>query len=378
MTRIRISECRVRNERVAFGFGGSLHNPSGPEALLGRRPNSAIPQLKKGGGKNMKRFLSYLLLLTFISLPCSALGQEKEAIVHEAWFVHMESAGGWVAVDKGFYGKIKVKEVQGGPGISPIQKVVSAVRAGNIALGNDYPENIIRAREKEGIDLVALSVDFQTSAMRIISWKPIKSAKDIKGNFGIWIGYDAKAKCAVGKGWEKQFTIQNQGGDIKPWLAGTWPIASAMAYNELITAQRETKKMGKTFYTIDYKDLGIDWMGNVLFTTEEMIKKYPDVVQAVVTGRYKGFLWALENPKETFEFLKKINEGLDFSHEMDAVAPMKALMITLDTRKNGLGYILPKKWESVAKDMFKAGLLDKMPDVKKVYTEKFASNVMPK
>jgi NitT/TauT family transport system substrate-binding protein len=214
--------------------------------------------------------------------------------------------------------------------------------------------------------------------MRIISWKPIKSAKDIKGDFGIWIGYDAKAKCVVGKGWEKQFTIQNQGGDIKPWLAGTWPIASAMTYNELITAQREVKKMGKTFYTIDYKDLGIDWMDNVLFSTEETIKKYPDVVQAVVAGRYKGFLWALENPKEAFEILKKINEGLDLAHEMDAVAPMKALMITSDTRKNGLGYILPKKWESAAKDMFKAGLLEKMSDVKKFYTDKFPSGVMPK
>ena len=326
----------------------------------------------------MKRLLSSVMLVMFISLPCHAVAQEKEVMVHEAWFVHMESAGGWVAMDKAFYGKAKVKEVQGGPGISPIQKVVAAVRAGNIAFGNDYPENIIRAREKEGIDLVAVSVDFQTSAMRIISWKPIRSAKDIKGDMGIWIGYDAKAKCAVGKEWEKQFTIQNQGGDIKPWLAGAWPIASAMTYNELITAQREMKKMGKTFYTVDYKDLGIDWMDNVLFTTEEMIKKYPEVVQAVVTGRYKGFQWALGNPKETFEMLKKINEGLDFAHEMDAVAPMNALMITPDTKKNGLGSILPKKWENVARDMFKAGLLEKMPDVKRVYTEKFPSGVMPR
>jgi NitT/TauT family transport system substrate-binding protein len=326
----------------------------------------------------MKKFLSFFILLGMIGLPYYAMGLEKEAIVHEAWPVHMESAGGWVAVDKGFYGKVKVKEVQGEPGSSPIQKVVAAVRAGNIAFGNDYPENIIRAREKEGIDLVALSVDFQTSAMRIISWKPIKSAKDMKGDFGIWTGYDAKAKCAVGKGWEKQFTIQNQGGDIKPWLAGTWPLASAMTYNELITAQRDTKKMGKTFYTIDYKELGIDWMDNVLFTTEEVIKKYPDVVQAVLTGRYKGFLWALENPKETFEILKKSDDGLDLIHEMDAVAPVKALMITLDTKKNGLGYILQKKWEKVAREMFKVGLLEKMPDVNKVYTEKFPSGVFPK
>jgi len=326
----------------------------------------------------MKKYFFILSFIALITIPFYAVAQEKEAIVHEAWFVHMESAGGWVAMDKGFYGKVKVKEFQGGPGISPIQKVVAAVRAGNIAFGNDYPENIIRAREREGIDLIAVSVDFQTSAMRIISWKPIKSAKEIQGDFGIWIGYDAKAKCAVGKDWEKQFTIQNQGGDIKPWLAGTWPIASAMTYNELITAQRETKKMGKTFYTTDYKDLGIDWMDNVLFTTEEIIKKHPDVVQAVVTGRYKGFQYALQNPKETFEILKKFNEGLDLAHEMDAVDPMKRLMITADTKKKGLGYIHPKKWNNVAKDMFNAGLLGKTPDVKKVYIEKFPSGIIPK
>ncbi len=115
----------------------------------------------------MRRYGWCLLLFVIISFPFAVGAQE--AIVHEAWFVHMESAGGWVAAEKGFYGKVNVKEVQGGPGISPIQKVVAAVRAGNIAFGNDYPENIIRAREKEGIDLVAVSVDFQDSAMRIIS-----------------------------------------------------------------------------------------------------------------------------------------------------------------------------------------------------------------
>jgi NitT/TauT family transport system substrate-binding protein len=335
-------------------------------------------ELKEQDTIEINRFLSFFVLLEIFALPCHAIGQEKETLVHEAWPVHMESAGGWVAVDKGFYGKVKVKEAQGGPRISPIQEVVAAMRAGHIAFGNDYPENLFRAREGEGIDLVALSVDFQTSAMRIISWQPIKSVKDIKGEFGIWTGYDAKAKCAVGKGWEKQFTIQNQGADIKPWLDGTWPMASAMTYNELITAQREMKKMRKMFYTIDYRDLGIDWMDNVLFTTGEILKKYPDVVQAVVTGRYKGFQWALENPRETFDILTKIDDGLSLAREMDAVAPMKALMITPDSRKNGFGYILPKKWDNVAKDMLRGGLLEKMPDVKKSYTEKFASGVIPK
>ncbi|MGB9628875.1 MAG: ABC transporter substrate-binding protein, partial [Thermodesulfobacteriota bacterium] len=225
---------------------------------------------------------------------------------------------------------------------------------------------------------VGLSVDFQTNPLRIISWKPIRSSKDIKGNFGIWPGYETRVKCVVGKGWEKQVTIQNQGEDLQPWLSGTWKIASARTYRELITAQREVKKMGKTFYTVDYKDLGVDWMDSVLFSTEEIIKKYPEIVQAVVTGRYKGFQWALFLPSEAFEILKKISENFNLASEMDALDPLKALMINGDTKRYGLGYIQPKKWENVAKDMFKVGLLDRMPEVKKFYAERFPSGVMPK
>ncbi len=323
--------------------------------------------------KSLSFYLVFLASLAFV-IPATA----QEIVVYEAGSVHMESAGGWVAVDKGFYGKLSVKEIQGEFGIAPIQKVIAAVRAGEIAFGIDSPENMIRAREKEGIGFVAVSVDFQNSAMRIISRNPIKSAKDIKGDFGIWTGYDAKAKCAVGKGWEKQFTLQPQGEDINPWLAGTWPSASAMTYHQLIVAQREMKKMGKTFYTIDYKDLGIDWMDNILFTTEEVIKKYPDVVQTVVIGRYKGFKWAFENPRETLEILKKVNENLDFAREVDAVAPTKWLMTTPETKKYGLGYIHPKKWGNVARDMFRAGLSEKTPDTKTIYTEKFPSGALPK
>lgn len=315
-----------------------------------------------------------LILFLFLSLPFSSLAQE--VFVHESGLAHMESSGGWVAVDRGFYGKVNVTETQAVPGISTVQRTLASVRAGEIAFGNDLPEHILTVREREGVDLVAVSVDFQNSAVRIISWYPIKSPKDIRGDFGIWTGYDAKPKCAVGKGWEKQFKIQNQGEDINPWLAGTWPLASAMTYEGLITAQRETKKMGKTFYTVSYKDLGIDWMENVLFTTEDIIKKHPDIVQAVVTGRYKGFQWALQNPRETFALLKKIKEDLNLSREMDAVDPVKALLMAADAKQLGLGYINPKKWEKVERDMFKAGLLEKMPGIKKAYTEQFPSAVI--
>ncbi len=326
----------------------------------------------------MKRFLFCLILIGSVGFPFSLLCQEREVIVYEALPIHIESSGGWVALEKGFYGKLKVKEVQGEQGVSPIQKVVDSARAGQIVFGIESPENIARAREKEGLPLVGLSVDFQTNPIRIISWKPIRSSKDIKGNVGILPKNETKIKCVVGKGWEKQITLQNQGVDLQPWLSGTWTIASARVYSELIKAQREVKKMGKTFYTVDYKDLGIDWMDSVLFSTEEIIKKYPEIVRAVVSGRYKGFQWTLSHFSEAFEIFKKISENFDLAYEMDALDSVRALMITGDTKRYGLGYIQPKKWENVAKDMFKAGLLDRMPEVKKFFTERFSSGVMPK
>jgi NitT/TauT family transport system substrate-binding protein len=317
-----------------------------------------------------------LVLWLVLALPWISFG--RDVMVYESWVAHMESAGGWVAADQGMYGKLKVIQVQGGPGISPIHMVAAAIGAGNIAFGNDSPENILRVRQKEGIDLVAVSVDFQTSAMRILSWNPIQSIKDLRGDFGIWVGHEAKAKCLVGQGGDQPFTIQTQGGDIRPWLDGRWPLASAMTYDELILVQREVKRMGKTFYTIDYKDLGIDWMDKALFTTSGIIQQYPDVVQGVVMGRYRGFKWALANPREAFEILKRVNDNIDFYREMDAVDPIKALMITTETRQHGLGYIQPTKWRNVAGDMVHGGLLDRIPDVKKVYTERFPSRVLPR
>jgi NitT/TauT family transport system substrate-binding protein len=324
----------------------------------------------------VKNICLCLLFLGFFPHLSSLSAQE--VFVHEKSVLHMESSGGWVAAEKGFYGKLHVTHVEGGPGISPIQKTVAAIQEGSIGFGVDLPENIFRARDEKGFDLIALSADFQNSAMRIISWRPVRSTKDIYGAFGMWKGYETKARCAIGKDWEKQVILQEQGENVRPWLKGDWSLASAMTYHELITAQREVKKMGKIFYTVDYKDLGMDWMDNVLFTTADIMKKAPQVVQAIVTGRYKGFLWAMQNPREAIDLMKRTIEALDVLRELDAVDPVKALLITPDTKKYGLGYVNPRKWENISKTMDKAGLLEVMPDVRKVYSEKFPSGVVPK
>jgi len=54
----------------------------------------------------MNKMWAWLVLGVMVAFPFGVMAQE--AVVHEAWFVHMESAVGWVGVEKGLYGKVKV------------------------------------------------------------------------------------------------------------------------------------------------------------------------------------------------------------------------------------------------------------------------------
>ena len=172
-------------------------------------------------------------------------GQTKTKVtVFEAWFLHNESMGSPTAVEKGFFEGLDVKVVGGGPGLSPIDRVMAETKGGDIAFGVDYPYNLLEAREKQKLPLVVVSTYFQKSAVRLLSWKEIKSAKDIEGTVATWIGYDKQVKAAIGPDWAKRIKVVNQQGDpatIGSWLKKDYPFAHAMIYNELLVAKREAK-----------------------------------------------------------------------------------------------------------------------------------------
>lgn len=289
-----------------------------------------------------------------------AQGSLKKATVIESWFIHAESIGDPVAVDKGFYkaAGLDVKVVAGGPGLSPIDRVMAEAKNGGLVFGIDYPYNLLEARNKQKLPLVILSADFQGSAMQILSWKPINKISDVSGNFATWIGYDKPIKAAIGKGWEQKIQIVNQQGDpatLGGWLAKQYQYASAMIYNEVMVAQKSAKDK---YYLYSYKDFGVDWPENVLFTTEDVLKKYPDEVKKFVEARYKGYKFSFDNPEEAGKILAKYNPNLDIPFELKGLEQIKKLMVTDETKKYGLGYVDAKKIEKMASQLLAAGLLD--------------------
>jgi NitT/TauT family transport system substrate-binding protein len=310
----------------------------------------------------------------------SAQGMSK-VTVFEAWFIHNESMGDPVAVDKGFYKALNldVKVVGGGPGLSPIDRVMAESKKGAIVFGIDYPYNLLDAREKQKLPLVVVAHDFQKSAVRLLSWKELKGPRDVEGTVATWIGYDKQIKAAIGADWKTRIKIVNQQGDpatIGSWMKKDYQFAHAMVYNEVLVAKRNVKEK---YFVYDFPTWGIDWPENVVFTTEEIVNKYPQVVQAFVTGRYQGYKYAIAHRQEAVQILIKYNTNLKGgeAHEIEGMAAIASIMVTDTSKKNGLGYVDAAGWDRVGKDMTKAGFYKTVPNVQAAFTTKFPSKVMP-
>jgi len=334
----------------------------------------------------MRRALRLAVMVVALAVvlgPAPVLrAQGRTAVtIFEAWFIHNESMGDPVAVEKGFYTQLNlaVKVVGGGPGLSPIERTMAEAKKGVIAFGVDYPYNILEAREKQRLPLVVVAHDFQKSAVRLLSWKELKGPQDISGVVATWIGYDKQIKAAIGPDWEKKIRIVNQQGDpatIGSWLKREYTFAHAMAYNEVLVAKRTAKEK---YWVYDFPSFGIDWPENVVFTTEEIVQKYPQVVQAFVTGRYQGYKYALANRQEAVQILLKYNSNLkgNEAHELEGMDAIAAIMITDGSKKHGLGWVDPAAWDRVARDMVRARLLPASANHKAAFTTKFPSKVMP-
>ena len=308
-----------------------------------------------------------------------AQAAKTKVTVFEAWFLHNESMGSPTAVEKGFFEGLDVKVVGGGPGLSSIDRTLAESKGGGIAFGVDYPYNVLEAREKQKLPLVVVAHDFQKSAVRLISWKELKSPKDIEGTVATWIGYDKQVKAAIGPDWAKKIKIVNQQGDpatIGSWLKKDYPFAHAMIYNEILVAKRMAKEK---YHTYAFTEFGIDWPENVVFTTEDTVKKHPKVVQAFLAGRYKGYKHALANRDEAVQTLIKYNSNLkgQEKHELEGMEAIQSVMVTADSKAKGLGYIDPAGWDRVARDLTKAGFYTAAPNVKAAYTTEFKSGVTP-
>lgn len=293
-------------------------------------------------------WLSIACLFSLLLISCSS-NEEAQAPEHSKalipatlqlqWVTQTQFAGYYVALDKGWYRDEGIELIlkPGGPDITP----VDLVSAGTSDFGTSLLADLVVAIGK-GKPVISIGQIQQANGLLLIAKKDsgIKQPKDFLGKrIGVWMG-----------SWESQFNallakeglnfndvnLVAQGWSMKPFLRGELDVASAMIYNEYHVVLESGVKP-EELNIIDYANYGLDFPGDVLFTSHQMLKKDPSLCRRMLRASLKGWQYAIEHPEEAADIVLKFdNSGIQTKqHQLSMVKEITKLV---QVRGRRLGY----------------------------------------
>jgi NitT/TauT family transport system substrate-binding protein len=182
-------------------------------------------------------------------------------------------------LDKGWYSEegIDLTIRPGGPDISALD----AVRTGTAEFGTSLLADIIVASQQAN-DLVSIAQIQQTNGLLLIAKKSsgISKPGDFDGKkVGVWLGnWEAQFNALIAKEGigANDFTLVSQGFSMDSFIKGQLDVASAMIYNEYYTVLESGIKP-EDINIINYADYGLDFPGDVLFTSTKISQENPDL-----------------------------------------------------------------------------------------------------
>jgi NitT/TauT family transport system substrate-binding protein len=295
-----------------------------------------------------------------------AEGKTEKAKLVTNWFAQPEHGGNYAALKKGFYKDegIDVTVEPGGPKISSTQIVAS----GKAQFGYSQAEDILIARDK-GIPLVVIGAIFQKSPYVFISHEEsgVKDFSDLNGKniytapgVGYWEYIKKKYKLDEAK--ELSYT-----GQLNTFIDDPQAVTQGYITSEPFALDQQGVKNS----TLLIHDSGFQPYGNVIFTTEKMIKENPELVQKFINATVKGWEYYKDHSDEINPFLKEKNPDLDEEAMKYGAEAQKDLIFGGDAETNGFGYMSEERWKTLQDQLLDLDIIKKDEDISKVYTTEF-------
>ena len=220
----------------------------------------------------------------------------------------------YVAREKGYYKAegFDVTFLRGQGSADAIKKVA----AGIATFGFADAGSLVLARGNDGVPVKLVSIVYARPPQAIFAIKGsgIASPRDLEGKtvadtasssvrllfpaFAKAAGIDAtKVKWVVAEGSALPSLLANGRADA---------ICQFSVGEPLIAAATAPKKIVR----INYKDVGLDYYGNGIIASDEMIAKNPDQVRAFVRATIKGMKDAFANPADAATIMAKYQKEL--------------------------------------------------------------------
>lgn len=259
-----------------------------------------------------------IILLCFIlTTACSTVSptptpQPLEPVsLQLQWVTQAQFAGYYVALDKGWYHKegIDLTIEPGGPDVTPAE----LVSVGTHDFGTSLLADLVVTIQK-GKPLISLAQIQQTNGLILIAHKSsgIEQPTDfVDKRVGVWLGaWEAQfnALMAKEKLTSQDFELVPQGWSMDPFLTKDLDVASAMIYNEY-HAVLESGVRAEDLNIIDYADYGLDFPGDVLFTSRQMVEQHPDLCVRMLRASLRGWQYAVDHPEEAVDIVLKYDKS---------------------------------------------------------------------
>jgi ABC-type nitrate/sulfonate/bicarbonate transport system substrate-binding protein len=287
------------------------------------------------------------------------------------WVHHAEFAGNYVAVEKGFYDIHGINAT-----LIPYNfnnSTIDLVVGGKADFGVASASEVMLARSK-GIPVKAIAVIYQINPVCAFSLKSsgITSPQDFIGKtIGIEKGVDdvkyeyiaMMEKLGINRSNLKEVET---GYDASELLNGTVDVSTGYVTNE----PYYVTETGQDVNIIMVEDYGINIYSDVLFATDDMIAKNPDLTLNFVQATLDGWQYSLEHQDESLDIVMHYAIGADKAHEGYALDTSLDL---INTGEVPIGYMTEEGWLNVKNALLLQHLLVNPVSLSDCYTAQFYS-----
>jgi ABC-type nitrate/sulfonate/bicarbonate transport system substrate-binding protein len=315
------------------------------------------------------------LSVTFILAlaGCGATAQTPAAAkrpihVQLAWVHTIEYSGFYTAQDQGYYDEANLDvslDVLGQT--SPIDQVVT----GKAQFGMTSADNLLLARGA-GKPIVAIATIYQRSPVAFVSLAKSHITKpqdfvnktvvvDLKGTTGIIYRALLSSQSINEKQVKTQPRVDYTNDAL---LKGQADVMDAFVNNQPV----QLKQQGHDVSVLLPSDYGIDLYANVIFTTEEMLKTEPDLVEAFVRATTRGMQHAIQDPEGATRLTLARGKDLNPASEAESMRLALPLMNPAGSRP---GMMTAESWQTAYQILHDQGLLTQQLDVQQAYTLTF-------
>jgi NitT/TauT family transport system substrate-binding protein len=293
--------------------------------------------------------------------------------VQLSWTNQAEFAGLYAADQLGYFGEagLQVSFLEGGPEVDFITPVID----GRALFGIAQPADVILARA-DNMPVRSIAVIYRRNPIVFfaladsgISRPQDFVGKKIRSTFSADQTLRAMmARIGVNA---DQYETEYLPSDVSLFASSDVPVWAGFINGLALEVQQTGYKLN-IIYPDDY---GIHFYGDVLITSDDLIRNDPDLVYRFTRAVLKGWTYAVENPQNVGLLIQEYNPDVDPDVEIDK---MTASIPFINTGENYIGWMKPEVWIAMEQTLREQGVLADTLDIEQVYTRQFLEEIYRK